>query len=319
MDLTSLYYYLEATKDINFTKTAKRLFISQQNLSNHISKLEDYYGVQLFERKPKLKLTQAGMILREYANRSRMEEENLKSSLRHLRSDSHGELNIGCSPNRTSAMLPTLVGRFLEYYPNVKIHLYQDYSYRLWEKTLLGELDFCISVPQEDNRPNMIVTPLLEDYMVLVVKREVMERTFGADTPMVIQKFRSGAPLQEFAQLPLIVFNGSNLIPRIYKEENLTPNVVISSNYHQFFEFVNYKEYAGTIIANTNFLHLSERMKTTDVFSFPVLVKGKRVVHQIAFTRHAQKYLQPFGKFFFDLTVEYCKEFSERVSRLKEG
>ena len=40
MDTNSLYYFAEAAKDMNFTKTAKRLFISQQNLSNHIMRLE---------------------------------------------------------------------------------------------------------------------------------------------------------------------------------------------------------------------------------------------------------------------------------------
>ena len=60
MDVNSLIYFIEASKDLNFTQTAKRLFISQQNLSNHIARLEEYYSVKLFERKPRLALTYAG-------------------------------------------------------------------------------------------------------------------------------------------------------------------------------------------------------------------------------------------------------------------
>ena len=63
MDTNSLLYFAEAAKDLNFTRTAKRLFISQQNLSNHISRLEDYYRVKLFERKPHLALTYSGEVL----------------------------------------------------------------------------------------------------------------------------------------------------------------------------------------------------------------------------------------------------------------
>ena len=40
MDTVSLIYFSEAAKDLNFTKTAQRLFISQQTLSNHIARLE---------------------------------------------------------------------------------------------------------------------------------------------------------------------------------------------------------------------------------------------------------------------------------------
>ena len=60
MDLISLYYFQELSKDLNMTKTAQRLYISQQTLSNHIQRLEQYYGVQLLYRKPSLSLTCAG-------------------------------------------------------------------------------------------------------------------------------------------------------------------------------------------------------------------------------------------------------------------
>ena len=60
MNFETLDAFKELTKDLNMTKTASRLFISQQTLSNQIIRLEKELGVQLFERKPKLKLTIAG-------------------------------------------------------------------------------------------------------------------------------------------------------------------------------------------------------------------------------------------------------------------
>ena len=54
MELNSLYYFSELAKDLNMTRTAQRLYISQQTLSNHIARLEDYYGTRLFNRKPSL-------------------------------------------------------------------------------------------------------------------------------------------------------------------------------------------------------------------------------------------------------------------------
>ena len=71
MDTVSLIYFSEAAKDLNFTKTAQRLFISQQTLSNHIARLEEAYQVKLFERKPRLMLTSAGETLLSFARATR--------------------------------------------------------------------------------------------------------------------------------------------------------------------------------------------------------------------------------------------------------
>ena len=54
MNLISLYYFTELAKELHMTNTAQKLYITQQNLSQHIQRLEQYYGVELFYRKPKL-------------------------------------------------------------------------------------------------------------------------------------------------------------------------------------------------------------------------------------------------------------------------
>ena len=48
MNLLSLYYFVELAKELHVTNTAQKLYISQQNLSQHIQRLEQYYGVPLF-------------------------------------------------------------------------------------------------------------------------------------------------------------------------------------------------------------------------------------------------------------------------------
>ena len=108
MDTNSLYYFAEAAKDMNFTKTAKRLFISQQNLSNHIMRLEAYYDTKLFERKPHLSLTYSGEVLLTYATNFKIDEDNLKNVLTDIKEKERGVLKIGCSPMRTSIVMPQL-------------------------------------------------------------------------------------------------------------------------------------------------------------------------------------------------------------------
>ena len=68
MDLKSFYYFKEVTVDMNITKTANRLYMSQQTLSNHILRLEKHFGVPLLYRKPSLSLTYAGELVLNFAN-----------------------------------------------------------------------------------------------------------------------------------------------------------------------------------------------------------------------------------------------------------
>ena len=54
MNLRSLEYFLVVTEEMNFTRAAERLFITQQALSSHIQRLEAEYDAELFHRKPVL-------------------------------------------------------------------------------------------------------------------------------------------------------------------------------------------------------------------------------------------------------------------------
>ena len=58
-----LRYFLMVAEELNITRAAERLYISQQSLSAHISNIERELEVKLFTRSPKLSLTYAGDLL----------------------------------------------------------------------------------------------------------------------------------------------------------------------------------------------------------------------------------------------------------------
>ena len=67
MNFLHLKYFLLVAEELNITRAAERLYISQQSLSNHISNMEKELDVKLFTRSPKLSLTYAGDLLVETA------------------------------------------------------------------------------------------------------------------------------------------------------------------------------------------------------------------------------------------------------------
>lgn len=52
INFLNLEYFLVASEELNFTRAAKQLYISQQSLSSHILNLEKEFGVALFNRTP---------------------------------------------------------------------------------------------------------------------------------------------------------------------------------------------------------------------------------------------------------------------------
>ena len=146
MNLISLAYFVELAKELHFTNTAQKLYISQQNLSQHIQRLEQYYGVTLFHRKPKLALTYAGEQLYAAAIKILAEEHELENRLSSISENRAGNLKVGIPAYRAQACLPDILPPFYEKWPNITIDLVSESSNQMEEMLFSGELDLFIGL-----------------------------------------------------------------------------------------------------------------------------------------------------------------------------
>ncbi len=123
MELISLYYFTELAKDMHITQTAERLFITQQTLSNHVARLENYFGVPLLHRKPKLSLTTAGEFVLAFANVIQQEQTNLTDILSDIEQQERGVVRFGASTLRMNSCMPYILPKFTQRYPKVELRL----------------------------------------------------------------------------------------------------------------------------------------------------------------------------------------------------
>ena len=106
VNLKSLAYFVEVAKDLSITGAAQRLYLSQQALSLQIQKLERYYGVTLFERQPRFRLTSAGELLLEGAQKILRENDAIVNSLAEISESHAGTLRIGIPAYRAAECFP---------------------------------------------------------------------------------------------------------------------------------------------------------------------------------------------------------------------
>lgn len=89
MELRTLHYFITVARELNITRAAGKLNMSQPPLSNQIKGLEEELGVQLFLRgKRHLELTEEGALLlrravqiQELAEKTRQEIASLRQGM----------------------------------------------------------------------------------------------------------------------------------------------------------------------------------------------------------------------------------------------
>ena len=184
MELISLYYFSEVAKDLHITRMADRLYVTQQTLSNHIARLEDYCGMPLFYRRPKLSLTTAGECVLAFANSVGLEHANLRDSLSDIEKQESGVIHFGASILRLNTSLPHILPEFSARYPKVELRLTEGISSHLLPMVVEGRLDFAIVLSDKPN-PKLTEHHLMDDHIYLCVSDVLLRKYYGEEADAI--------------------------------------------------------------------------------------------------------------------------------------
>jgi len=128
MDLGELQVFLTVAKEGSFSRAAERLYRTQPAVSLTIRKLEDSLEQPLFVRGARpVRLTDAGTLLREYAERLLNLRDEVKKGLAELEGLKRGELSLGVNESSIHALLPALA-TFREAHPGVQVRVHRMFS-----------------------------------------------------------------------------------------------------------------------------------------------------------------------------------------------
>ncbi len=142
MDFRSLQYFVAVAEELNFTRAAERLDMSQPPLSNQIKQLEEELDTQLFIRgKRHLTLTESGRLLLRRSREILEMADKARGEILSLGGELSGTIAIGMVDGRAPYIGARLVRDFGQEFPLVRYNFWNGSSDDVIDRIFRGLLD----------------------------------------------------------------------------------------------------------------------------------------------------------------------------------
>lgn len=228
MDLRRLRYFVVVAEEGHITRAAERLGMQQPPLSQQIRSMERELDVQLFRRKPRgVELTDAGRALLAEARAMLLHLDRALETTRRTARGEQGRLCIGIAPTAPFLpLVPRAIRAFREAFPLVSLTMEEG----LGNEELLAKQQIDVafvraSSVQTANLVNaLVVTPLLEEPMVVAMPRRHPTARTGQQTSVALQRLAAepfilfGPPWGSFYDATVGACRTAGFSPRVVQQ-----------------------------------------------------------------------------------------------------
>lgn len=171
LDTLSKYVY-EVYRCKSVSAAAKKLYLSQPALSTAIRKAEEELGAAIFNRKTiPFTLTAEGKIYIDAVEKVMLLEQQTHDRIQDMYEIRGGVLNIATSTNLSYYVIPKICELFCAKYPHVDINITPTETSELVGMLTKSTADL-VFIPTEESAPGFTVIPLLEENLVVAVRRD---------------------------------------------------------------------------------------------------------------------------------------------------
>ena len=176
MNFLSIEYFLVIAKEGSFSRTARRLFVSQQSLSEHVKKLEDELGTPLLKRGIPLTLTVAGECFVEGAKEMLTARDNMLHAIAHVTDKRRKKITIGIPTSEAPSFLPELLTRFASNYPEYEFAVIKRPAEDISHNMAGIDLYFS-SLPLDKNLEHVYL--IEDDKFVVITHKSLLDKVYG--------------------------------------------------------------------------------------------------------------------------------------------
>lgn len=231
MNILNIKYFIAIAEEQSISGAARKLFVSQQSLSEHLKKIEDELGCPLITRKKPLTLTVAGEVFYDSGKQLLRDYDKMLADIKNVTAHRKSNITIGIATYAEPPFLAELVTRFQRKYPQYRVTVvkrqHTDVIHNMYG------VDLYISwlpVPEE-----LEAVPVLdEDPYCVAFRQSLARKTFGDAWDTVEEELIRTQDLNVVRDLPFITLRDryENLVTdlaMIFAEYHISPSVSFSS------------------------------------------------------------------------------------------
>lgn len=220
MELRHLRYFVAVAEELHFGRAAQRLFMAQPPLSQQILQLEREIGTALFARtNRRVELTPAGQVFLQEAREILARVDHAVLTAQRASRGEAGWLGVGFVASATYDVLPVILRRFRERFPEVELVLTE----------LLGTEQ---GTALRENRIHVGFARLPSDVEGIVLETVAQNSLMVALPTTHRLAEQETLALHDLAEEPFILFprqpesNYADYIIRLCASAGFTPNIV---------------------------------------------------------------------------------------------
>ena len=219
MELSELRVFLKVSAERSFSRAATKLHRTQPAVSQAIRRLEESVGERLFDRATKdATLTEAGRLLRDYAERLLRLSEEAEAAVKDLRDLRRGRVLIGANEASVHIVLP-MIARFRATHPLVHVDVRRIPARQVGAEVAHGTLDFGVLTFQPAE-PRLGAVILGQDELVMLVH---------PSHPLAASR---EVTLSECARQTVIAHNDPSHVRdrvlRLFEQHHIPANILVS-------------------------------------------------------------------------------------------
>jgi LysR family cyn operon transcriptional activator len=169
MELRHLRYFVALAEELNFTRAAGKVHVTQSTLSHQIKQLETEIGQRLFEREGRrVVMTEAGeSLLLRMGSVLRTIDEGVRAA-KSVGTSLSGMLRVGSTPTFNASFMPGCLAAFLDRHASVNVILTECLANSMEAEIAAGQIEVGIGYTPT-RRTDLSFEPLYIEEMVLVV------------------------------------------------------------------------------------------------------------------------------------------------------
>jgi DNA-binding transcriptional LysR family regulator len=295
LNFNQLRVFYFAAKNLNFTRAANALYITQPAVTAQIKSFEAFCNLKLFKKRGrKIYLTDEGKSLYIYAQKIFKYEKEIENVIEDMRELKRGILSLGTTKAYARYFMPLMITTFHKNYPNIKIQLNEGSSLEMTNSLLDFKIEVAVIAKAEDNA-EIKLFPFSQEEMAVILPR---------NHPLTKKKAVTFSDLAEERFIMKESGSGTRkLVEELFANEGCTPNILMETSNTEFIkQLVQRGEGISFVVKEAVAAELKEKKLAT------VPLMGPMVYLDVSIAYLKEQVLSPSAKAFVDTLIKLKSE-----------